>query len=284
MFAAIVLSVLGQSPMSLDAVIAAWEARYRDSGAIEVMAEGEVITTPVFVAGLQVPTDKLSDKPLPVVLHAKIDFAGERAWLRRDEFEWNAPAQAFQRKITETTITPDGTSVRFIDPKTDASTTRLYHDPSARQRVKRIDVQALWLSSGVVTPGDPAASLFKLPDYKLARQQRRWSIVPDDPERSKGRIEITIAGLTPSGPSYSVHVDASDQYVVRALVERDTQDRVTSEIRIRYKRAEGLLLPIAWETSAFAAEKLMIHEEIKVRLYRTNCQFSDFPFAPQDKR
>jgi hypothetical protein len=265
------------------AAAAAWEHRYRELGAVEIVATGQVVTTPDFLTGFGVRKGKLEDKPLPIHLHAKLDFANQRIWIRRDEFVWDAPDEVFVRTITEATILPSGAVVRKIDPKTGAMISkRFYRGAAALSQTARLDVQPLWINSGIVTLDDRTASLFDFPDYDAIRKKRAWSIVPDDTEKSQGILEIAVSSLVPSGLGYTLQVDSHRRYIVQAVVARKAEQPITSEIRMSYQDRDGLPVIDGWRTTAYGNGKLLIHEDIKVTRFERNCEFPESAFAAED--
>jgi hypothetical protein len=280
MIAVLTLCLLGQSDDTLTAITKAWEQRYQQVKSVDLVAEGDVVTTPDFLAGLAAPKRGLEDKPLPVRLEVKIDFKKQMARVRREEHPWNVPKDSFEKIITEFTVTPAGSWTQQIDPST-GKRGPARHDIFARDQLIRIDVLPVWLNNGVVYLGDPGASPFGLPDYDAHRKSRQWSIVSDRRDKAP-IIELAIAGPAPTRPSYMLGLDPNRQFAVQSLVEFDAQGRVTIEVRIAYHELEGRYLPRGWTSAAFSGGKLLIHEDIRVKRFETNIEIPESAFVVAD--
>lgn len=267
---------LGHPDAVIEDAIAAWSQRYEKMSSVEYVAEGHVVTTPDFVAGLG-SGKSVSDEPLRIQIHAKLEFHSARAWVMRDEYQWNVQLNAFERKRTETTVNNGTTRVITLSPQGDKRLERVYDEPSKSQSILRIDTQPMWFNSGIVAVGELRSSLFSLPDYTTHRGLRR---VPDDPEKTLGRFELKIKPASPGGPSYVLTVDARNGNVILGLDERDYAGRLTSEIRMSYQVVEGVNVAQGWESSAYGANgHLLIHEAFAVKQFAKNCEFPEETFS-----
>lgn len=272
-----IASVQGTSAQ-LDSVIASWTLRHGELSSVEYVLEGEVVTTPDFLTGLGSPTKALPDSPQPIHIHAKLDLPNQRLWMRRDEFRWQAVRGRFERRITEIIVSRGKSAVVRTSHDTQRRTIKTYDKVDPTLGLSRSDTAPIWLNSGMLALGDSGASLFSLPDYAKARQ--RWTLIPDDLEKSKGIVQFEVHPTVSGGATYLMTVDAHKDDVVTRLEERDVKGRVTLAIDIGYSESAGGPVVSKWQTTAYGgAGNLLIHEALRVTRFAKDCNFPDEDFA-----
>ncbi|MBC8350703.1 MAG: hypothetical protein H8E66_01870 [Planctomycetes bacterium] len=208
---------LGQADPQLDAVLADWSTRYDQFASVEYEVEGMVVTTPDFVAGLGSGKD-LPDKPLPIKVHAKLDFKSGRAWMRREAFQWQIVPKEFQLKVTETTVNGDRTRVVKHSPPSEKRSSRTYEGPSKTWGILQLDVTPIWLNSGLVPVSGLRSSLFSPSPDDVLRKLRR---ITNSPEKSDGRFQLAVPPTSPTSLRYLLTLDGTDQNVITGVDARD---------------------------------------------------------------
>jgi len=274
--------VFGCFLSDVNEVIENWEGRSRTFSAVEFKAEGLVTTTPAVVVGLGVPTKELSDKPLPIRIHAKIDLENGRCWLRREHYEWSVPEKKFRLK--ETVVVCDGTRMKVSHsfPRSEQHSFRIYKKIQGRW-LKDIATHPIWLNSGDVFLSHGMHEQLGKPNYEMLVEKGALAVVPFDAIKSSGVAHLRCKLRREE--DVLLEIDTGNENRVVSLVQRDSKGRTSVETQIRYVEHGESSVVDHWEASAFepSSGRLIVNYSLDVIHFKNNCEFEESVFLVTQK-